>query len=177
MTKSTQFSGLFFRWILPRVHAFPVRRYRTDPQSVRVALRRLEEGRMVCVYPEGERTWDGRLQPLRRGALRLILRAGVPVIPVGIDGTFRTWPRWARRPRRGFTTIVRIGAPIHFGTYRNRQEREAALPETERVLRRALLELSGEAARTATPRAPLVLDVGRVAVSPPAATRPSAEGR
>ena len=156
MTKSTQFSGLFFRWFLPRIHAFPVRRYRTDPQSVRVALRRLGEGRAVCVYPEGERSWDGRLQPLRRGTLRLILRAGVPVVPIGIDGTFRTWPRWARRPRRGFTAHVRIGKPIHFRAYLNRQEREAALPEAERVLRQALLELSGEAARTALPRPPMI---------------------
>ena len=52
MTKSTQFTRGFFRWILPRVHAFPVRRYRVDPQSVRVLFRRLEEGRVVCVYPE-----------------------------------------------------------------------------------------------------------------------------
>jgi 1-acyl-sn-glycerol-3-phosphate acyltransferase len=172
MTKSTQFSGLFFRWFLPRIHAFPVRRYRIDPQSVRVALRRLEEGRAVCVYPEGERSWDGRLQPLRRGTLRLILRAGVPVVPIGIDGTFRTWPRWARRPRRGFTAHVRIGKPIHFGTYVNRQEREAALPETERLLRQALLELSGEAARTAMRPPPGVLGL-RPDVAPPRAAEPA----
>ena len=77
-------------------------------------------------------------------------------MPIGIDGTFRTWPRWARRPRRGFTAYVRIGKPIHFGAYLNRQEREAALPEAERVLRQALLELSGEAGRTAMPRPPMV---------------------
>jgi 1-acyl-sn-glycerol-3-phosphate acyltransferase len=156
MTKSTQFSSRFFRWLLPRVHAFPVRRYRIDAQSVRVVLRRLEQGCVVCVYPEGERSWDGRLQPLRRGTLRLVLRAGVPVIPVGIDGTYRTWPRWARRPRRGFTTTVRLGTPIHFGPYRDRQEREAALPEAERILRQALLELSGEAARGPVTRPPVV---------------------
>jgi 1-acyl-sn-glycerol-3-phosphate acyltransferase len=167
MTKSTQFSSLFFRWLLPRLHAFPVRRYRIDAQSVRVVLRRLEEGRAVCIYPEGERSWDGRLQPFRRGTLRLILRAGVPVIPVGIDGTYRTWPRWARRPRRGFAATVRLGSPIHFGALRGREEREAALPEAERVLRQALLELSGEAARVRvanrapSPRAPGADAVGR----------------
>jgi 1-acyl-sn-glycerol-3-phosphate acyltransferase len=156
MTKSTQFSSRFFRWLLPRVHAFPVRRYRIDAQSVRVALRRLDQGCVVCVYPEGERSWDGRLQPFRRGTLHLILRAGVPVVPVGIDGTYRTWPRWARRPRRGFTAHVRLGTPIHFGTLRDRREREAALPEAERVLRRALLELSGEAARRRVAGPPVV---------------------
>ena len=147
MTKSTQFTRGFFRWVLPRVHAFPVRRYRVDAQSVRVLLRRLEEGRVVCVYPEGERSWDGRIQPFRKGTLRLLLRAGVPVIPVGIDGTYDAWPRWASSPRKGRLVRVRLGEPILFGAHLDRKEREAALPEAERVLRTALLSLSGEAER------------------------------
>ena len=59
MTKSTQFRQGLFRWILPRLYAFPVRRYRVDAQSVRVLLRRLEEGRVVCVY-HGRRKVLGR---------------------------------------------------------------------------------------------------------------------
>lgn len=145
MTKSTQFRHGFFRWILPRLNAFPVRRYRVDPQSVRVLLRRLQEGRIVCVYPEGERSWDGRLQSFRRGTLRVILRAGVPVIPVGIRGTYDAWPRWASRPRRGFSARVRFGKPLRFGVYKDRLSRDAALPALERELRVALLSLSGEA--------------------------------
>ena len=148
MTKSTQFTRGFFRWFLPRLHAFPVRRYRVDPQSVRILLRRLGEGRVVCIYPEGERSWDGRLQPFRRGTLRVILRAGVPVIPVGIDGTYRVWPRWSSRPFRGLTAHVRLGEPILFGEQKDREAREAALPEAERVLREALLRLSGEQTKT-----------------------------
>lgn len=145
MTKSTQFRHGFFRWMLPRLHAFPVRRYRVDPQSVRVLLRRLEEGRVVCVYPEGERSWDGRLQSFRRGTLRVILYAGVPVIPVGICGTYDAWPRWASRPKRGFSARVRLGKPLQLGTHKDRRSRDAALPALERDLRAALLALSGEA--------------------------------
>jgi len=147
MTKSTQFIHSFFRWALPRLHAFPVRRYRVDPQSVRVLFRRLQEGRAVCVYPEGGRSWDGRIQPFLRGTIRVLLRAGVPVIPVGIEGTYDAWPRWASGPRRGFTARVRIGKPITLGVHRDRTVREAALPAAEAMLRDALLELSGEAAR------------------------------
>ncbi len=149
MTKSTQFSNGIFRWLLPRLHAFPVRRYRTDAQSVRVVLRRLAEGRIVCVYPEGERSWDGCLQPFRGGTLRVLLRAGVPVVPVGIDGTYDVWPRWGTRPRLGATVHLRFGEPLHFGALQDRRAREAALPEAERSLRRALFELSGEAERAA----------------------------
>jgi 1-acyl-sn-glycerol-3-phosphate acyltransferase len=144
MTKSTQFASPVFRWLLPRILAFPVRRYRVDPQAVRVALRLLGNGEGVCIYPEGERCWDGTLQPFRRGALRLMLAADVPVIPCGIDGMYDLWPRWAGRPRRGLPVTLRFGEPLRFGPFPDRAARDAHLPEAERRLRAALLELSGE---------------------------------
>lgn len=147
MTKSTQFATGTGRWLVTRLHGFPVRRYRIDPQSVRIVLRRLEAGEGVCVYPEGERTWDGTLQPFRRGTLRVLLRAGAPVIPVGIDGTWDVWPRWRKLPRAGVGIRLTFGEPIEFGAHRDRERREAALPDAERRLRTALLALSGEAAR------------------------------
>jgi len=154
MTKSTQFIHPFYRWILPRIGAFPVRRYRVDALAVRQALRILREGRPVCIYPEGERTWDGRLQPLRRGALRLMLAVDVPVIPCGLEGLFDLWPRWSRWPHRGVHVTVRFGRPLPLGPFPDRASREAFLPEAERLLREALLELSGEQLPNAHPRTP-----------------------
>ncbi len=149
MTKSTQFASPPFRWLIPRILGFPVRRYRVDPQAVRVVLRLLGEGRGVCIYPEGERSWDGTLQPFRRGTLRLMLAAGVPVIPCGIEGMYDVWPRWASRPRKGLPATIRFGAPLHFGPFPDRKARDAHLPEAEARLRRALLDLSGESRREA----------------------------
>lgn len=144
MTKSTQFASPFFRWMIPRLHGFPVRRYRVDPQAVRMLLRYLERGRGVCVYPEGERTWDGELQPFRRGALRVLLRAGVPIVPVGIWGMFQLWPRWARRPRlRPRATVrIRYGQPFQMEPILDRDEREARIPELDQRLREELRRLS-----------------------------------
>ncbi len=151
MTKSTQFASGPSRYFLVRSHAFPVRRYRTDAQTVRVALRTVAAGEGVCIYPEGERSWDGALQPFRRGTLRLLLRAGVPVIPVGIDGSYDVWPRWSERPRRGQTVALRFGTAIQVNAFTVRAAREAAVPEFEETLRSALLELSGESARSMEP--------------------------
>lgn len=142
MTKSTQFGSGFFRWVLPRVHALPARRFKVDPQVVRAALRHLDAGHGVCIYPEGERAWDGAIQRLRRGSLRLILKAGVPVVPCGIDGSFDVWPRWSRRIRRS-TVTIRFGEPLRFGQFDDRRERDARLEETESRIRAALSDLSG----------------------------------
>ncbi len=147
-TKSTQFSaGRFSRWVLPRVGAIPTRRYRVDPQVVRTALRVLESGDGVCIYPEGERSWDGRLQPFRGGTLRLILKAGVPVIPCGISGSYAAWPRWSRRPSRNRERVfLRYGEPIRFGVHHPRAERESALAAADAQLRDALVGLGAPAA-------------------------------
>jgi len=128
MAKSTQFSGRFMGWWMPFIYTFPVRRYQTDPQAVRIVLRRLAAGEPVMIYVEGERTWDGRLQPPRLGTIRVLLKAGVPIIPVRIDGAYDVWPRWHRKIRPGRITI-RFGPSIRFPRLDSRADREAVLAE------------------------------------------------
>lgn len=152
-TKSSQFRSPLFRFVLPRVNAIPVRRFRVDPQAVRVALRRLRAGEGVCVYPEGERSWDGTLQPFRRGTLRLLLGAGVPVVPAWVAGSYHVWPRWGRRPQRG-VVHVRFGPPLEFGRHEGRRERDAALPEAEARLVEAMLALAEGGEPGGSPRLP-----------------------
>jgi 1-acyl-sn-glycerol-3-phosphate acyltransferase len=105
-----------------------------------VALRRLEEGKGVGIYPEGERSWDGALQPFRQGTVRLLLKAGVPVVPCGIDGSYDVWPRWSRRILR-FPVRIRFGPPLRWPALDSRQERDAVLGEATQQLRDALEEL------------------------------------
>jgi len=150
MTKSTQFGSPLMEWLLPRLGAFPVRRFKIDPQSVRTVLSLLDEGECVCIYPEGERSWDARLQPFRTGTLRTALEAirrGIPVIPVGIDGMYDLLPRWGGLRRTGRTVYLRFGAPLDLGPIATREERDQVLPDLALQLRLSLLELSGERER------------------------------
>jgi 1-acyl-sn-glycerol-3-phosphate acyltransferase len=141
MAKSTEFSAPITGRLLERLKSFPVRRFQTDPQAVRITLRHLRQGRGVGIYIEGERTWDGRLQPPRLGTVRLILKAGVPVYPAGISGAYDVWPRWDR-PRRGEIRI-RIGEPMRFPQLDRREDREAALPEARERIMAAIAGLAG----------------------------------
>ena len=138
MAKSIQFAVPVLGYMLARVYGFPVRRYQVDAQAARTVLRRLDNGAAVMIFPEGERTWDGRLQPFRIGVLRLILKAGVPVIPVRVQGAYETWPRWERAPRRG-TVRLSFGKPLHFPKLDRRTDRtHAAVDQVRRELRAAL---------------------------------------
>lgn len=141
LAKSTQFAGKFMGWVMPRVNAIPTRRYRVEPQAVRVVLRSLAEGKAVGIYPEGERSWDGGIQPFRRGTIRVLLKAGVPVVPVGISGSYDLLPRWSRTIRRA-NVRVEFGEPIVWPAMDKRHEREAFRPEATKQLMEVLTRLS-----------------------------------
>lgn len=140
MAKSTQFNSAPYRIVMTRFDSFPVRRFQVDPQAVRVVLRRLASGEGVAIYVEGERSWDARLQPPRRGTLHLVLRAGVPVVPTAISGTYDALPRWQTRLRRS-NVRVDFGEPLRFPALRDRAERERRLPETADVVMGAIQRL------------------------------------
>jgi len=152
LTKSTQFRGSVWGWIMPRVNAIPTRRYRIDPQAVRVVLRRLAQGEAVGVYPEGERSWDARLQPFRRGTIRLLLKAGVPVVPCWVAGSYDVWPRWSKTIRRR-RVRVEFGQPLQWPALDRRVDRDAMLPDAVEALRSTLESLSRNHASTPKDRA------------------------
>ncbi|MGR0221674.1 lysophospholipid acyltransferase family protein [Agromyces sp. ZXT2-6] len=76
--------------------------------SLNTGLRVLREGRILGIYPEGTRSPDGRLYRGRTGVARMVLEAGVPVVPVAMIGTAEVMPIGTRVPK-----VRRIG--IVFG--------------------------------------------------------------
>jgi 1-acyl-sn-glycerol-3-phosphate acyltransferase len=97
--------------IMPLVGAFTVRRGAADRRALRMAERVLEQGRLLCMFPEGARSVSGVLGSAYGGAALLALKSAAPVIPVAITGTPRIFLRhfpWFGRPR----VTVTVGAPF-----------------------------------------------------------------
>ena len=111
-------------WICRATGAIPVENNPRDLGSLRRTLRALREGAVVGIFPEGGRSHDGTLMPAKPGAALLALRAGVPLLPAGILGTFAALSRHQRFPRRG-PILVRFGPPVAFPA----QWREGAAKE------------------------------------------------
>jgi long-chain acyl-CoA synthetase len=93
--------------------AFPLDREGNVRETMQNVGQLLDRGFIVLLYPEGTRTPTGKLQPFKRGIGLLAQAMRVPVVPVGIRGTYALLPRDRWRLRRGKVT-VRFGSPRLF---------------------------------------------------------------
>ncbi|WP_313543191.1 lysophospholipid acyltransferase family protein [Leifsonia aquatica] len=84
--------------------------------SLNTGLRVLARGEILGIYPEGTRSPDGKLYRGRTGVARMILEAGVPVVPVAMVDTAAIMPIGKRLPKIGRIGIV-IGEPIDFSRF------------------------------------------------------------
>ncbi len=99
-------------------------------KSLHEAVEKIRRGASVLLFVEGTRTADGNLQPFKRGAFNLAARAGVPVIPLTINGTYRIVPKHSLRIRPG--TVHLILAPPITVTGKGEKETEQLLMERVR---------------------------------------------
>ncbi len=111
ITKKEAFEIPLLGSILKKIGAIPVDRQNINPVSIRKSIVLLKKGHILGIFPEGTRSWDGKLLELNSGLIKIALQANVPIIPVGLIGTFEIYP-----PRAKFPAIFkRQCIYIHFG--------------------------------------------------------------
>ena len=99
-------------WVAANGGVHPVDRDRADVEAFRLASRILDGGHVLFVFPEGTRSPDGGLQAARDGLALLALRSGAPIVPIGIGGSDRVWPKGQRFPHPGGRVVVHVGRPF-----------------------------------------------------------------
>jgi 1-acyl-sn-glycerol-3-phosphate acyltransferase len=80
--------------------------------SMKVAADAVRQGIHIGIFPEGTRSPDGRLLPLKKGGFMVALETGTPIVPIAISGTKDAWRKHQRTPLKGLRARVRFGAPI-----------------------------------------------------------------
>jgi len=122
MAKKELFYIPFMGWHLWTSGNFPVDRSdgRKTARSLRAVIEGIRAGKSLVVFPEGTRTPDGKLQDFKPGAFKIALRAGVPIVPVTIRGTFKLLPKTTLAPRPGRVEVI-IGEPIATSDYNEKR--------------------------------------------------------
>lgn len=87
MAKSELFKIPLLGPVIRSLGAFPVRRDKSDRNAIRTAIKLLEKGNVVGIFPEGGRSHTGELMKPNLGAAMLAFKAGVPILPVALSGT------------------------------------------------------------------------------------------
>jgi len=141
IAKASLFKVPVVSWLLRQWGAIPVERQGRDSTGVRALISVLRNGQVLAVAAEGRRTRTGRLDPINPVLAKIAAAAGVPVVPVGMAGSYRALPPGAFLPRP-VKLVVRVGQAFRFerGTdgeqaaRRIRQEIAALLPPDQQPL-------------------------------------------
>ncbi len=143
--KAEYFEKWYLRWFYRGANVIPVRRGggSASEAALRAGIEALRGGKLVGIFPEGTRSPDGRLYRGKTGVARMVLEARVPVIPVGIVGTFESLPYDRRVPRPGRVTL-RFGQPLTFARFHDAPTDRFALRSVTDEIMYEIMSLSGQ---------------------------------
>ncbi|MDE6258344.1 MAG: 1-acyl-sn-glycerol-3-phosphate acyltransferase, partial [Muribaculaceae bacterium] len=83
-------------------------------ETIKESEETLKDGMSLVIFPEGSRSWDGKMIPFKRGAFMLAAEFRLPVVPITIDGAFKAMPRFTYNMTPTTITLT-IHKPIYPG--------------------------------------------------------------
>ncbi len=131
-------------WIVSTLGAFPVTRGSADREALKRCIAVLQAGEPLVLFPEGTRQSGPIVMPLFDGAAYVAVKAGVPIIPVGIGGSERVMPKGSKMiyPRK---CVVVVGEPLIARTDENGRIPRSAVRDITQQLAENLQQLFDEA--------------------------------
>ncbi|MHC5083596.1 MAG: lysophospholipid acyltransferase family protein [Planctomycetota bacterium] len=109
--RDTLFVG-FWGWIIDKFYTIPINQEQASLKSMRAIIDVLKRGHIVCLYPEGARTFDGKIDEIKPGFSLLVRRSGAMIVPMVIDGIYERWPRTQKYPKLFGRVGIIYGKPI-----------------------------------------------------------------
>ena len=125
LAKEELFKNGFIRWIADIFGVYPVKRGRADLQAIKISLKLLKNDELLLMFPEGTRHGLDKGKKPKNGAVLIAATAGKPIIPIGIQGSFKPFRK----------VIVNIGKPIDYSQYSEEvKEKEQATKLTQELM-------------------------------------------
>lgn len=115
---SEYFQGAFTAWFARKVNLVPVDPDANLTKAMQAGAFGLGAGKILVLFPEGERSIDGQIKKFKKGAAILSQNCQAPIVPVALGGIYEVWPRgrsfrWsALLPGSGARVTVHFGAPL-----------------------------------------------------------------
>jgi len=118
--------------LLNTLYVVPIKQGQGDIAAMRMIIARLKAGNAVCLFPEGSRTFDGRISEVKAGFGLISRKSGAAVVPAVLEGAFECWPRTKKFPRPGKVAVC-FGEPVTTEEIERLGDREFAKFLTRRL--------------------------------------------
>jgi long-chain acyl-CoA synthetase len=122
------FDNKFMGWVATMLHVVPVNPDTQLMKAMKAGALGLKRGRVLNIYPEGERAYDGELHKFKKGAAILATELDLPILPVAMDGLHKVWPRKSMRIRPAKVKIT-IGQPFYVKDLLSAEQQQTLNPE------------------------------------------------
>lgn len=133
LAKKSLFKYPPLSWLIHFLDAIPLGKEGLSAEGIKETLRRLKREEAVLMFPEGARTFSGQMTPLLPGFITLVKRTRPVLVPVGIAGAFKAWPRTRPFPIPGPRIRVVMGTPIPAADYESLSEEQLTKLLDERI--------------------------------------------
>lgn len=124
--RKSLFKNKICSYFLEKLNAHPVGSGAEGMRALAEARKLLKDDQIVVLFPEGTRSEDGELLPLRKGVVSLALKSMAPIIPLYIHGAYGIWPRGCKLPRLGGKVTMTYGEALDPQNYKHLPSPEAA---------------------------------------------------
>ncbi len=107
------FEQPIIRNIIKYIRVIPIDPGMHFVEAMQASAHVLKNSRMVCIFPEGQRTIDGNVKEFKRGVGILAKELNIPLVPVLITGSYESWSRTKRLPSP-YPIVITFGRPFYF---------------------------------------------------------------
>ena len=135
LAKEELFKNKFLSNCLRMLGMYPIKRGSADIEAIKVSLKILKNNELLMIFPEGTRNGMAKGVKPKNGAVVMAIKAGVPIIPVGIIGNFK--------PFRKIT--MKIGKPIDYRSYKDKVKDKELMTKLTEELMKKIVKLTNDA--------------------------------
>lgn len=131
LAKEELFKNGFLCWIADLFGIYPVKRGKADIQAIKISLTLLKRNELLLMFPEGTRNGMAKGIKPKNGAVLIAATAGKPIIPIGIQGSFKPFTK----------VIVNIGKPIDYSKLKEEVKDKEQASELTKDLMKEIVHL------------------------------------
>lgn len=142
LARKTLFKKGIVNWFYKRLNMIPLDRERgSDLKALKTVFKRLEEGNILSLFPEGTRSLNGQPQSPKKGIGMIAHRSKAPVVPVRIFGSFEALQKGSKKPNWGQKITIVFGKPLHSKEFEDCLKKEDRYQEISNRIMQAICSI------------------------------------